>query len=58
MSKEQREGQLNTLFVKREQDENVEKDIKLENVEKVDPSDSYSEERRIIERILFKRIII
>ena len=35
MSKEQREGQLNTLFVKREQDENVEKDIKLENVEKV-----------------------
>ena len=58
MSKEQREGQLNALFVKREQDENVEKDIKLENVEKVDPSDSYSEERRIIERILFKRIII
>ena len=58
MSKEQREGQLNALFVKREKDENVEKDIKLENVEKVNPSDSYSKERRIIERILFKRIII
>ena len=58
MSKEQREGQLNELFIKREKDENVEKDLKLENVEKVNSSDSYSEERRIIERILFKRIII
>ena len=39
MSKEQREGQLNALFVKREKDENVEKDIKLENVEKVNSSE-------------------